>query len=273
MAPLAARLGKSVEDTARRILDIATDKVIPGGRAADRRVQARSRSGAAGGRGRRRGRADPVRRRAARLGLRDLARTPRSFPRSASRSRWCARVVERVIRIRRRRICGASAARRSRRWSGSAPRRAMSKCTIEVDPQTQRVRATAMGASEMRARDLLKTAGRGRGARDRGRVPEGGAGRGAAGRPDERSLRVQHRRGGEELLGLPQHATSGAGGRPGRLHQGAARRRAGEPDVRGRASGRARAPGGAWRPATTATGCCRPTRTWCWAARWWISPA
>ena len=28
--------------------------------------------------------------------------------------------------------------------------------TIEVDPQTQRVRATAMGASEMRAQDLLK---------------------------------------------------------------------------------------------------------------------
>ena len=28
--------------------------------------------------------------------------------------------------------------------------------TIEVDPQTQRVRATAMGASEMRAQDMRK---------------------------------------------------------------------------------------------------------------------
>src|SRR4051812_46366170 len=45
----------------------------------------------------------------------------------------------------------ASAARRSRRWSSLAPTQGGVEVTIELDP-THRVRATAMGASEMRVR-------------------------------------------------------------------------------------------------------------------------
>ena len=42
---------------------------------------------------------------------------------------------------------------------GAAPENV--EVVIEVDPQTQRVRATAMGASEMRAQDMRKAGERG----------------------------------------------------------------------------------------------------------------
>ena len=51
---------------------------------------------------------------------------------------------------------------------GAAPENV--EVTIEVDAQTQRVRATAMGASEMRAQDLLKDVSEERGARHRGDI-------------------------------------------------------------------------------------------------------
>ena len=152
MQPLAAVLGVSVEEAARQILDVRHRQGHADGRAADRRVRPRPRPGAAGRRGRRRRRADAVRGRAAGPAPRDLARC-----RGDLLDRRGARPGARGGRAGDRRsaattTCAPSAARRSMPWCGWAPRPTTVEVTIEIDPHSQRVRATAVGASEMRAR-------------------------------------------------------------------------------------------------------------------------
>ena len=68
----ATHLGMSVEETARAVLDAASDKLVPVVQGLDRGIRARRRPAAADRRGRRRGVADPLHLRAPRPQVRDL---------------------------------------------------------------------------------------------------------------------------------------------------------------------------------------------------------
>jgi N-methylhydantoinase A len=155
IAPLAAHLGCSVEDAARRILTRATDKVVPvvesllAEYALDRDQALLVGEGG--------GAASLIPFVAERMGL--AFKISQDAEVISSIGVALALVRETVERI----IPNAQAddLRRIKREAfdavvklGADPSQV--EVTVEVDAQTQRVRATAMGASEMRAQDLLK---------------------------------------------------------------------------------------------------------------------
>ena len=155
MGPLAERLGTTVEETARRILEQASRKVIPvvdsllAEYALDRDQALLVGEGG--------GAAALIPFVAERMGLAFQISQDAEVISSIGVALALVRdTVERVIpnptpedlqRIKRE-------AFESVVKLGAAPENV--EVTIEVDPQTQRVRATATGASEMRAQDLLK---------------------------------------------------------------------------------------------------------------------
>jgi N-methylhydantoinase A/oxoprolinase/acetone carboxylase beta subunit len=158
MAPLAALLGISVEDTARQILERATDKVVPVveqlvaeyGLDNDQSVLVGEGGGA--------GALMPFA--AERLGLRHVVSPDAEVISSIGVALALVReVVERIIadptsedlRAIRREALDAVV-----RLGAAAD---TVEVTIEVDAHSQRVRATAVGASEMRARSHRKRLG------------------------------------------------------------------------------------------------------------------
>jgi N-methylhydantoinase A/oxoprolinase/acetone carboxylase beta subunit len=155
MLPLAARLGVSVEETARRILEKASTKVIPVvesliaeyGLDRDQSVLVGEGGGAAA--------LIPFVAERMDLGFK-ISQDAEVISSIGVALAMVRETVERVIpnptpedlqRIKRE---ASEAAVRL----GAAAENV--EVTIEVNPQTQRVRATAVGASEMRAQDLLK---------------------------------------------------------------------------------------------------------------------
>jgi N-methylhydantoinase A/oxoprolinase/acetone carboxylase beta subunit len=155
MLPLAAHLGVSVEETARRILEKASTKVIPvvEGLIAEYGLD-RDQSVLVGEGG---GAAALIPFVAERMGLDfKISQDAEVISSIGVALAMVRETVERVIpnpapedlqRIKRE---ASEAAVRL----GAAAENV--EVTIEVDAQTQRVRATAVGASEMRAQDLLK---------------------------------------------------------------------------------------------------------------------
>jgi len=158
MAPLAALLGISVEDTARQILERATDKIIPVvgqlvaeyGLDNDQSMLVGEGGGA--------GALMPFA--AGRLGLRHVISPDAEVISSIGVALALVReVVERVVadptpedlRAIRREALDAVV-----RLGAAAD---TVEVTIEVDAHSQRVRATAVGASEMRARSHRKRLG------------------------------------------------------------------------------------------------------------------
>src|ERR1700704_3612619 len=151
MAALADWIGKSIEDTARTILDIATDKVIP---VVDDLISEykldRDQAVLVGEGG---GAAALIPHASSRTGLHhEISRDAEVISSIGVALALVRDVVERVIpnpqpedlkRIRREAFEAAVKL-------GAAPENV--EVTIEVDQNTHRVRATAMGASEMRAR-------------------------------------------------------------------------------------------------------------------------
>jgi N-methylhydantoinase A/oxoprolinase/acetone carboxylase beta subunit len=155
IAPLAAQLGISIEDAARRILTKSTDKVIPVvedlmreyGLDRDQAVLVGEGGGAAA----------LIPFVAGRMGLHFKISPDAEVISSIGVALALVReTIERVIpnptsedlqRIKREAFDAVVRL-------GAAPENV--EVTIEVDPQMQRVRAIAMGASEMRAQDLLK---------------------------------------------------------------------------------------------------------------------
>jgi N-methylhydantoinase A len=149
---LAELIGKSVEDTARAILDIATDKVIP---VVDDLISEykldRDQALLVGEGG---GAAALIPHASSRTGLNHVISKDAEVISSIGVALALVRdVVERVIpnpqpedlkRIRREAFEAVV-------QLGAAPENV--EVTIEVDQNTHRVRATAMGASEMRARE------------------------------------------------------------------------------------------------------------------------
>jgi N-methylhydantoinase A len=158
MAALADFIGKSIEDTARAILDIATDKVIPVvddliaeyGLDRDQALLVGEGGGAAA----------LIPHASVRTGLRhEISRDAEVISSIGVALALVRDVVERVIpnaqpedikRIRREALEAVVKL-------GAAPDNV--EVTIEVDPNTHRVRATAMGASEMRARQRSNEVG------------------------------------------------------------------------------------------------------------------
>jgi N-methylhydantoinase A/oxoprolinase/acetone carboxylase beta subunit len=151
IAALADLIGKSIEDTARAILDIATDKVIPvvDDLIAEYKLD-RDQAVLVGEGG---GAAALIPHASGRTGLRHVISRDAEVISSIGVALALVRdVVERVIpnprpedlkRIRREAFEAVIRL-------GAAPDNV--EVTIEVDQHTHRVRATAMGASEMRAR-------------------------------------------------------------------------------------------------------------------------
>jgi N-methylhydantoinase A/oxoprolinase/acetone carboxylase beta subunit len=151
VAALAGLIGNSVEDTARSILDIATDKVIPvvDDLIAEYRLD-RDQAVLVGEGG---GAAALIPHASGRTGLRHVISRDAEVISSIGVALALVRdVVERVIpnptpedlkRIRREAFEAVVKL-------GAAPENV--EVTIEVDQYTHRVRATAMGSSEMRAR-------------------------------------------------------------------------------------------------------------------------
>ena len=155
MVPLAAHLGVSVEEAARRILEKASAKVIPVvesliaeyGLDRDQSLLVGEGGGAAA----------LIPYVAERLGLDfEISRDAEVISSIGVALAMVRETVERVMpnptpedlqRIKREAFDAAVRL-------GAAPENV--EVTIEVNAQTQRVRATAMGASEMRAQDLLK---------------------------------------------------------------------------------------------------------------------
>jgi N-methylhydantoinase A len=152
MVPLAERLGKSVEDTARLILERATDKVIPvvEDLIAEYKLD-RDQAVLVGEGG---GAAAIIPFAAERLKLvHKISKDAEVISSIGVALALVCEVVERVIpnpqpddlkAIKREAFDAVVKL-------GAAPENV--EVTVEVDPHTQRVRATAMGASEMRARD------------------------------------------------------------------------------------------------------------------------
>jgi N-methylhydantoinase A len=151
MAALAEFVGKSIEDTARAILDTATDKVIPvvDDLIAEYRLD-RDQALLVGEGG---GAAALIPHVSIRTGLRhEISKDAEVISSIGVALALVRDVVERIIpnarpedikRIRREALEAVVRL-------GAAPDGV--EVTIEVDPNTHRVRATAMGASEMRAR-------------------------------------------------------------------------------------------------------------------------
>ncbi|HEV3501700.1 MAG TPA: hydantoinase/oxoprolinase family protein [Bradyrhizobium sp.] len=151
LAALADLIGKSIEDTARAILDIATDKVIPVVDDLIREYKLDRDQAVLVGEGG--GAAALIPHASDRTGLRHVISKDAEVISSIGVALALVRdVVERVIpnpqpddlkRIRREAFEAVVRL-------GAAPDNV--EVTIEVDQHTHRVRATAMGASEMRAR-------------------------------------------------------------------------------------------------------------------------
>jgi N-methylhydantoinase A len=155
MAPLAAQLGVSVEDAARLVLIKATDKLIPvveeliSEYALDRDQAVLVGEGG--------GAAALIPFVAQRMGLEfKISQDAEVISSIGVALAMVRETVERVIpnptpedlqRIKREAFDAVVRL-------GAAPENV--EVTIEVDPQMQRVRAIALGASEMRAQDLLK---------------------------------------------------------------------------------------------------------------------
>lgn len=158
MAPLAALIGKSIEETARAILMTATDKVIPvvDDLIAEYKLD-RDQAVLVGEGG---GAAALIPFAAERTGLKHVISKDAEVISSIGVALALVRdVVERVIpnpqpedlkRIRREAFEAVVGL-------GAAPDGV--EVTIEVDPHTQRVRATAMGASEMRTKERREEVG------------------------------------------------------------------------------------------------------------------
>jgi N-methylhydantoinase A/oxoprolinase/acetone carboxylase beta subunit len=155
MAPLAARLGVSVEETARRILEQASRKVIPVVESLLAEYTLDRDQALLVGEGG--GAAALIPYVAQRMGLAfQISQDAEVISSIGVALALVREMVERVVpnatgedlrRIKREAFDAVVKL-------GAAPENV--EVTIEVDPQTQRVRATATGASEMRAQDLLK---------------------------------------------------------------------------------------------------------------------
>jgi N-methylhydantoinase A len=158
MAPLAARLHLSVEDTARRILDVAVGKIIP---TIERLIEEygleREQITLVGGGG---GASALIPHAAARLGLEyRIARNAEVISSIGVALAMVRDSVERVMPNPRPEdlLAIRAEAREAAIRAGAHP--GTVQVHIEVNPQTQRVRATAWGATEMRARDLRQSLG------------------------------------------------------------------------------------------------------------------
>jgi N-methylhydantoinase A/oxoprolinase/acetone carboxylase beta subunit len=155
MAPLAAYLGVSIEEAARLILTAATDKVIPVVEDLMREYSLDRDQAVLVGEGG--GAASLIPFVAERMGLDfKISQDAEVISSIGVALAMVRETVERVIpnptpedlqRIKREAFDAVVRL-------GAAPENV--EVTIEVDPQMQRVRAIAMGASEMRAQDLLK---------------------------------------------------------------------------------------------------------------------
>jgi N-methylhydantoinase A len=154
MAPLAAQLGVSVEEAARRILDVATDKVIPviTDLVAEYELD-RDQVVLVGGGG---GAAALIPHTAQRMGL-DL-RIPQNAEVMSSIGVALAMVrdvVERVVvNPTSEDIATIKQEARQAVMQGGANPESV-EVFVEVNPQTSRVRATAIGSMEMRAQDMM----------------------------------------------------------------------------------------------------------------------
>lgn len=155
IAPLAQRLGVSVEQTARRILEKASGKVIPVVEGLVREYALDRDQAVLVGEGG--GAAALIPFVAERMNLDfNISQDAEVISSIGVALALVRETVERVIpnvmpddlqRIKREAFDAVVRL-------GAAPENV--EVTIEVDPQTQRVRATAMGASEMRAQDMRK---------------------------------------------------------------------------------------------------------------------
>jgi N-methylhydantoinase A/oxoprolinase/acetone carboxylase beta subunit len=158
MVPLAARVGLSLEDTARRILDVAVGKIIP---TIERLVEEygleRDQIILVGGGG---GASALIPHAAARLGLEyRIAQNAEVISSIGVALAMVRDSVERVMpnpkpeALLAIRAEAREAAIRAGAYPGTV------QVHIEVNPQTQRVRASAWGATEMRARGPLQNLG------------------------------------------------------------------------------------------------------------------
>jgi N-methylhydantoinase A len=155
MQALAEHLGLSVEDTARRILERASDKVVPVVDSLMHEYGLDRDQGVLVGEGG--GAAALIPFVAERMGLDfKISQDAEVISSIGVALAMVRETVERVVpnptpedlqRIKREAFDAAVRL-------GAAPENV--EVTIEVDGQTQRVRATAVGASEMRAQDLLR---------------------------------------------------------------------------------------------------------------------
>jgi N-methylhydantoinase A len=158
MAPLAARVGLSVEETARRVLDVAVGKIIP---TIERLVEEygleQDQVILVGGGG---GASALIPHAAGMLGLEyRIARNAEVISSIGVALAMVRDSVERVMPNPRPEdlLAIRAEAREAAIRAGAHP--GTVQVHIEVNPQTQRVRATAWGATEMRARDLLHALG------------------------------------------------------------------------------------------------------------------
>jgi hypothetical protein len=158
MAPLAARVGLSVEETARRVLDVAVGKIIP---TIERLVEEygleQDQVILVGGGG---GASALIPHAAATLGLEfRIARNAEVISSIGVALAMVRDSVERVMPNPKPEdlLAIRAEAREAAIRAGAHP--GTVQVHIEVNPQTQRVRATAWGATEMRARDLLHALG------------------------------------------------------------------------------------------------------------------
>jgi len=160
MTPLAARVGLSVEETARRILDVAVGKIVP---TIERLVEEygleQDQVILVGGGG---GASALIPHAAGMLGLEyRIARNAEVISSIGVALAMVRDSVERVMPNPRPEdlLAIRAEAREAAIRAGAHP--GTVQVHIEVNPQTQRVRATAWGATEMRARDLLHALGEG----------------------------------------------------------------------------------------------------------------
>jgi N-methylhydantoinase A len=158
MDPLAARVELSVEDTARRILDVAVGKIIP---TIERLIEEygleREQITLVGGGG---GASALIPHAASRLGLEyRIAQNAEVISSIGVALAMVRDNVERVMPNPRPEdlLAIRAEAREAAIRAGAHP--GTVQVHIEVNPQTQRVRATAWGATEMRARDLRRSLG------------------------------------------------------------------------------------------------------------------
>jgi N-methylhydantoinase A len=158
MAPLAERVGLSVEETAKRILDVAVGKIIP---TIERLVEEygldQDQVILVGGGG---GASALIPHAAGMLGLEyRIARNAEVISSIGVALAMVRDSVERVMPNARPEdlLAIRAEAREAAIRAGAHP--STVQVHIEVNPQTQRVRATAWGATEMRARDLLHALG------------------------------------------------------------------------------------------------------------------